>query len=253
MMIERNSLLPGSIGEVAYRERYPGAGGSPLASTQTGEWPGALGGNRGLTTKEPDPAAGLYYFSERLYDPQTAKFTSRTPYPPDVEEPYGFAANTPVTYSDPRGENYGPYSMGSEPLTTRSHMVTQGDCCDLPPQPSIRELRDKLSLHAYNIERGLTRCIRRQFRSRLTRLLCGPCGGSDRIDADQTYGWTFVGTQRDPTRFVRLCSDGPWQGCSTRDMARIVIHQLAHTCGWRHHGGPQGPLPVQDVPGPLGR
>ncbi len=150
MTTERNSLLPGSIGQVAYRERWEGTGGSPtptyggsargggqrrwnsynhignvvgtsnasgyfveavntdafgnpLASTQTGEWAGGLGGNRGLTTKEFDPAAGMYYFYQRWYDPQTATFASRAPMSPMVEHPYGFAGSSPLVLSDPAG------------------------------------------------------------------------------------------------------------------------------------------------------
>ena len=77
--------------------------GNPLASTQTGEWAGGLGGNRGLTTKELDPAAGMYYFYQRWYDPQTATFASRAPYPPMAEHPYGFVENTPIMRIDVLG------------------------------------------------------------------------------------------------------------------------------------------------------
>ena len=139
MTVERNSLLPGSIGQVAYRrstdpqtyvwqDRWNSynhignvvgisnasgyfveavntdAFGNPLASTQTGEWTSGLGGNRGLTTKELDPAAGMYYFYQRWYDPQTATFASRAPYPPMMEHPYGSNENNPLRNSDPRGE-----------------------------------------------------------------------------------------------------------------------------------------------------
>ena len=150
MTTERNSLLPGSIGQVAYRERWEGTGGSPtptyggsahgggqrrwnsynhignvvgisnasgyfveavntdafgnpLASTETGEWAGGLGGNRGLTTKELGPAAGMYYFYQRWYDPQTATFASRAPYPPMVEHAYGFALSAPLKAADSKG------------------------------------------------------------------------------------------------------------------------------------------------------
>ena len=137
MTAERNSLLPGSIGQVACRGRWDSTGGSrwnssnhignvigtssasgyfveavntdafgnPLASTQTGEWAGGLGGNRGLTTKELDPAGGMYYFYQRWYDPQTATFASRAPYPTDVEHPYSFALQRPTSSIDPRGTN----------------------------------------------------------------------------------------------------------------------------------------------------
>ena len=150
MTTERNSLLPGSIGQVAYRERWEGTGGSPtptyggsargggerrwnsynhignvvgisnasgyfveavdtdafgnpLASTQTGEWASGLGGNRGLTTKELDPAAGLYYFYQRWYDPQTATFASRAPYPEHIEHSYSSSYQNPLSWKDARG------------------------------------------------------------------------------------------------------------------------------------------------------
>ncbi len=153
MTAECNSLLPGSIGQVAYRERWEGTGGSPtptyggsargggqrrwnsynhignvvgtsnasgyfveavntdafgnpLASTQTGEWAGGLGGNRGLTTKELDPAGGMYYFYQRWYDPQTATFASRAPYPPMMEHTYGLTENNPLLLTDPTGNHW---------------------------------------------------------------------------------------------------------------------------------------------------
>ena len=85
------------------RRKDTDAFGNPLASTQTGEWASGLGGNRGLTTKELDPAAGMYYFYQRWYDPQTATFASRAPFPVFVEHPYAVAHGNPLRSSDATG------------------------------------------------------------------------------------------------------------------------------------------------------
>ena len=86
--------------------------GNPLASTQTGEWASGLGGNRGLTTKELDPAAGMYYFYQRWYDPQTATFASRAPMPKELEHAYSLTTNNPIRDADPRGEwIFNPFTL----------------------------------------------------------------------------------------------------------------------------------------------
>ncbi|MCC5877546.1 MAG: hypothetical protein JJU11_15100, partial [Candidatus Sumerlaeia bacterium] len=73
--------------------------GNPLASAQTGVWATSLG-ERGLTTKELDATSGMYYFYQRWYDPQTATFASRAPYPPMMEHPYGYGLNNPIRFVD---------------------------------------------------------------------------------------------------------------------------------------------------------
>ena len=180
MTTERNSLLPGSIGQVAYRERWEGTGGSPtptyggsargggerrwnsynhignvvgisnasgyfveavntdafgnpLASTQTGEWASGLDGNRGLTTKELDPAAGMYYFYQRWYDPQTATFASRAPYPAWIEHPYTIGKNTPLRLVDPSGRVPGRPGRFCNETTTPLPVSDNGDWYRLEP------------------------------------------------------------------------------------------------------------------------
>uniref|UniRef100_UPI00366D0C9F RHS repeat-associated core domain-containing protein n=1 Tax=Anoxybacteroides rupiense TaxID=311460 RepID=UPI00366D0C9F len=51
----------------------------------------------------------LYYLQARYYDPETARFLSRDPYPGDLDNPitqngYTYANNNPVIYVDPDGE-----------------------------------------------------------------------------------------------------------------------------------------------------
>jgi len=158
MTTTRNSLMPGSFGQVAYRETWSGTGGSPtptyggtargggerrwlsynhignvvntsndagalvesidtdaygnpLANAMTGAWASTLS-ERGLTTKELDPAAGMYYFYQRWYDPTTATFASRAPYVHQAEHPYLTNSQNPVKWNDPFGEcDGGSYDM----------------------------------------------------------------------------------------------------------------------------------------------
>ncbi|OQM46194.1 hypothetical protein B6A27_08365, partial [Anoxybacillus sp. UARK-01] len=56
-----------------------------------------------------DRETKLYYLQARYYDPETARFLSRDPYPGDLDNPitqngYTYANNNPVIYVDPDGE-----------------------------------------------------------------------------------------------------------------------------------------------------
>jgi len=184
MTTTRNSLMPGSFGQIAYRETWSGTGGSPtptyggtargggerrwlsynhignvvntsndagalvesidtdaygnpLANVMTGAWGSSLS-ERGLTTKELDPAAGMYYFYQRWYDPTTATFASRAPYPPMMEHGWGYAINSPALRIDPDGRDayrirY-PTKYGHEILCYDTHDGNGGlRCFDLNP------------------------------------------------------------------------------------------------------------------------
>ncbi|MED5053279.1 RHS repeat-associated core domain-containing protein [Anoxybacillus rupiensis] len=57
-----------------------------------------------------DRETKLYYLQARYYDPETARFLSRDPYPGDLDNPitqngYTYANNNPVIYVDPDGNN----------------------------------------------------------------------------------------------------------------------------------------------------
>jgi len=56
-----------------------------------------------------DRETKLYYLQARYYDPETARFLSRDPYPGDLDHPisqngYTYANNNPVMFIDPNGE-----------------------------------------------------------------------------------------------------------------------------------------------------
>ncbi|ANB57265.1 RHS repeat-associated core domain protein [Anoxybacillus sp. B7M1] len=56
-----------------------------------------------------DRETKLYYLQARYYDPETARFLSRDPYPGDLDNPitqngHTYANNNPVIYVDPDGE-----------------------------------------------------------------------------------------------------------------------------------------------------
>ncbi len=70
---------------------------------------GVPGGTRdgwAHNTKEPDPGTGLLYMYQRHYVPEYGMFVSRAPYEVIYEHEYTFAGQNPVTFVDPRGEQY---------------------------------------------------------------------------------------------------------------------------------------------------
>ncbi|MEU7854457.1 RHS repeat-associated core domain-containing protein [Nonomuraea sp. NPDC049141] len=63
--------------------------------------------DRGLLGKIEDTSTGLDYLGARYYDPAIAKFISTDPEldlrTPEWANPYSYAANDPITQSDPDG------------------------------------------------------------------------------------------------------------------------------------------------------
>jgi RHS repeat-associated protein len=79
--------------------------GVPLGHTGTSPQPFTYVGKFGVRN---EPAAGLYHMRARYYDPLTARFLSRDPIGPKLEDirsldPYQYAAGNPLTYIDPVG------------------------------------------------------------------------------------------------------------------------------------------------------
>jgi RHS repeat-associated protein len=137
MTLERNSLLPGAVGQIVCRratdatnfghadtfyfydhignvqgvsssggsvaETYTqDAWGNVLASATTGQWATTFGG-RHLTTKEYDGDVGMYYFWQRWYSSYYSLFVIRSPFDPTDEYPHVYCENNPVSYMDPLG------------------------------------------------------------------------------------------------------------------------------------------------------
>ena len=82
------------------------------------------------------------YFYQRWYDPQTATFASRAPFPPMMEHEYTFAAGNPVMMVDPDGRwapdlemhPDNPQNRGGRPAPTGSVNERDSDECDEEPQ-----------------------------------------------------------------------------------------------------------------------
>ncbi len=299
MTTERNSLLPGSIGQVAYRERWEGTGGSPtpiyggsahgggerrwnaynhignvvgtsnasgyfveavntdafgnpLASTQTGEWGGGLGGNRGLTTKELDPAAGMYYFYQRWYDPQTATFASRAPYSPDVEHPYNAAAQRPTRVIDPLGML--PTVVGGDEYQQGLVRKALARACGRLPglRPHLFGILQKhdgwtLSESFFESRReGRGREMRERRHRReancLDECLNGICGDSSikvQIDGFSCWKETRLGYTRLLFTKSRIwvcpvaITDSGTEGDPSRTIDNTIMHEFTHLCRGR--------------------
>ena len=50
-----------------------------------------------------DAESGLQYLRARYYDPQTAQFLTRDPLLPQTGQAYGYAGQSPLNATDPRG------------------------------------------------------------------------------------------------------------------------------------------------------
>ena len=219
------------------RRKDTDAFGNPLASTQTGEWAGGLGGNRGLTTKELDPAAGMYYFYQRWYDPQTATFASRAPYPSMVEHPYTLTEQSPVHLTDPRGmyswePGWDETIMASEWLHRALNRLTRrkkDGCCDThlhAPMPTKEEL--ETAVDQLGTVPSLAGCIKKQIHD--AKVTCETaCSARN----PRLLGYAYVGTIFKPTGEIWLCADNlETFNCGTNDIGNLMIHEYAHTCGW---------------------
>jgi RHS repeat-associated protein len=61
----------------------------------------------GYTGQYTDTETGLQYLRNRYYDPTTGQFLTRDPLTPLTRDPYGYAANSPLNYTDPTGLLFG--------------------------------------------------------------------------------------------------------------------------------------------------
>ncbi len=90
-----------SVGELTY-DPYGGI------IQQLGVIPSPLG----FAGEWHDPTTGLQYLRARWYDPATGRFTQVDPFPgllslPGTQQPYAYALNNPLRYTDPSGEFVG--------------------------------------------------------------------------------------------------------------------------------------------------
>jgi RHS repeat-associated protein len=53
-----------------------------------------------------DPETGLQYLRARYYDPSTGQFLSRDPLEAQTRDPYGYAADNPLSFTDPTGMDF---------------------------------------------------------------------------------------------------------------------------------------------------
>ena len=89
-------LLTGSTGTVGATFTY-NANGTLTNQTGSSNTPLRWAG------QYQDPQTGLYYMRARYYDPTTAQFITRDPLAAQTREPYAYADDNPLTYTDPSG------------------------------------------------------------------------------------------------------------------------------------------------------
>jgi RHS repeat-associated protein len=92
-------LLTGSTGTVTGKCSYSSYGTPTCEGTATTP----LGYDAQYTSTD----TGLIYLRARTYDPATAQFLSRDPLAAISGEPYSYAGDNPVNYSDPTGLIFG--------------------------------------------------------------------------------------------------------------------------------------------------
>ena len=90
-------LLTNSTGNTAATFDY-NAFGNLTSSTGSATTP------LGYAGQYTDPETGLQYDQARYYDPQTGQFISRDPLEAQTWQPYSYAVDNPVNWSDPTGE-----------------------------------------------------------------------------------------------------------------------------------------------------
>lgn len=105
-----------SSGAVTRRRYLPFGGDRSVA----GPWPT----ERGFLNETRDPSTGLSHLGAREYDPAIGQFLSVDPLVGETGTPYSYAANNPVTYSDPSGlRPMATDSPGEEEKYQREHNV----------------------------------------------------------------------------------------------------------------------------------
>jgi RHS repeat-associated protein len=92
-------LITGSAGTITGKCSYSAYGAPSCEGTSTTP----LGYDAQYTSQD----TGLIYMRARAYDPATAQFLSVDPFVALTGEPYSYAGDNPVNYSDPTGLVFG--------------------------------------------------------------------------------------------------------------------------------------------------
>ncbi|MEO6084112.1 MAG: RHS repeat-associated core domain-containing protein [Umezawaea sp.] len=110
--------IEATTGKVSRRRYLPYGGDRSTADS----WPT----ERGFLNKTKDTSTGLSHLDAREYDPSTGQFLSVDPMVGETGTPYGYAANNPVTYSDPTGLAYEECTSGQYVCRGGTQVVRKG-------------------------------------------------------------------------------------------------------------------------------
>lgn len=91
LVVDDTGTVDGNVDYDPYGRVTNLDGNAPLGIGYTGEW------------TRSDPEGDLIYLRNRWYDTETAQFLSRDGLTSATRSPYGYAANNPLTYTDPTG------------------------------------------------------------------------------------------------------------------------------------------------------
>jgi len=96
---------PDRLGSVVAATNVNGTRAASVAYTAWGAERSPSGdvGALGFTGEYTDPATGFVYLRARWYDPATAEFITRDPAESLTGDPYAYAANSPLAFTDPLG------------------------------------------------------------------------------------------------------------------------------------------------------
>jgi RHS repeat-associated protein len=116
---------------------------------------GSLKNSLQFTAREWDPAAGLYYFRARYYDPDLGRFITPDPATPRMDEPFDFnpylyARGNPLRFIDPLGTSAG-FTPAEQLYDAESALRQYRDIVQNPEKNGLGPGRDGLEMYEEQI------------------------------------------------------------------------------------------------------
>jgi RHS repeat-associated protein len=239
-------MMTSNAGGGLIQQRLADAFGNTISSHFTGTWIDSWTAS-GHNTKEYDSEADLVYMYQRWYDPKTGTFASMDPIK-DGSNFYIFVENNPLLFHDPNGlykvdssctscdpdplagvKDDGSGERKSDPAQTQS-------CKDSVESLGITDEKVKSCMKKF-CDNGTISCKK-----------AGDYNCKASIGPDGNPGYP-LGGQTD-SRNIFICPTNIRDTNSGGNLREILLHEMAHACGWSHSDGPIG---TPGIPGSDGR